>query len=522
MSDTVRIPRESAPEHSAAPIAEPVATPQSFLEPPRPAPVPRTGEADGKVAQDAVARPTAPSLPPEPSTMPATLAKPLFPQLNAGEVTVDDVKKLYSTRLPNITLPGPDDGLKVELPFPDALPVEKDFDVARVRIADGFVTVFPKVAGDHELPVSIQTKGGKVFVTTFLLTVNADPKTLWKDNPVPEGTPFAKDNRAAFHADDGAVRILGASQRGRSHAQQGTCRDDDMAFWSDPATGRYVLAVADGAGSAKFSRQGSKIAVETAIRELSEKLTEAVWASEGTDFSPDGNVCKVLVGAARTAVGDIDTFARGQSASSEAGQPAPLLKDFNTTLLLAVVKRFEDGALRGATFSIGDGAITWWQPGTARLLCAPDGGEFSGQTKFLTTLSVWKEGYAALQKTRCFTFQKTAAEARNGFLFLMTDGVSDPFFETDNMLKNPAEWDIFQTEQMASLRLFGEAGEAAAGAAAGRLLDWLGFWSVGNHDDRTIAVLGAAPAPSPQMLPPLPPEEGERPGLLTKLFGRKE
>ena len=516
MSDTVPLPRETMGNPAFSPVPEVV---PSLTPPAAGTPAASGAEVVASGIAEPVPAPLSADFPQDPPRMPPAPAKPRFPQLNAGEVTADDLKKQYSTRLPNITLPGPDDGVRVEMPFQDVLPVEKDFDVARVRIADSFVTVFPKVAGDHELPVSIQTKGGKVFVTTFLLTVNADPKTLWKDNPVPAGTPFAKDNRVAFHSDDGAVRILGASQRGRSHAQQGTCRDDDMAFWSDPATGRYVLAVADGAGSAKFSRQGSKIAVETAIQELSEKLTEAVWASEGGDFSPDGNVCKVLLGAARAAVGDIDAFVKGQAISTDDGKETPALKDFNTTLFLAVVKRFADGALRGATFSIGDGAIAWWQPGTARLLCTPDGGEFSGQTKFLTTLSVWKEGYAALQKTRCFTFQKTAAEARNGFLFLMTDGVSDPFFETDNLLKNPAEWDIFQTEQMASLGLFGEAGEAAAGAAAGRLL---GFWSVGNHDDRTIAVLGMAPEPPPQMPPPLPPEEGERPGLLSKLFGRKE
>ena len=416
-------------------------------------------------------------------------------------MTAIEIGKSYQTRLPNVTLPGPADGVPFSLanlgiPIENILDDDKDFDAARVKVSGGKVTIFPKTAGDHKLTFPIQTKqGDHYFTTTFLLTVNPDPKTLWKDVPVPEGTPFAKPDRDSFHYDDGAIRIVAASQRGRTHAQQGTCRDDDMAFWSDPATGRYVLVVADGAGSAKFSRQGSKIAVDTAIRELSEKLTDAVWASDAGDLQPYGNVGKVLVATARAAVGAIDAFAKQNPAAI---QPAPALKDFNTTLLMAAVKRIPDGSLLGATFSIGDGAIAWWQPEKAKLLCAPDGGEFSGQTKFLTTLSVWKDAgsdYAAFQKARCFTFRKTPEEAVAGRLFLMTDGVSDPFFETDNLLRNPAEWDKFATEQMSPLNLFVQSGGDEADSASNRLLDWLSFWSVGNHDDRTIAVLGASPQP---------------------------
>jgi len=65
-------------------------------------------------------------------------------------------------------------------------------------------------------------------------------------------------------------------------------------------------------------------------------------------------------------------------------------------------------------------------------------------------------------------------------LILMTDGVSDPKFETDAGLKNPALWQALWQELKTPLA------EPAPDIA---LLDWLDFWSRGNHDDRTIALL---------------------------------
>jgi len=67
---------------------------------------------------------------------------------------------------------------------------------------------------------------------------------------------------------------------------------------------------------------------------------------------------------------------------------------------------------------------------------------------------------------------------------LMTDGVSDPRFETDARLSRPADWDALWQELDGTLAL--------ADAARGKeqlLLDWLDFWSPGNHDDRTIALI---------------------------------
>ena len=73
-------------------------------------------------------------------------------------------------------------------------------------------------------------------------------------------------------------------------------------------------------------------------------------------------------------------------------------------------------------------------------------------------------------------------------LFLMTDGVSDPMFETDANLQSIEKW-----HHLAEDELKGQGGEQAkildsdtAENKANKMLEWLNFWSVGNHDDRTI------------------------------------
>jgi hypothetical protein len=68
-------------------------------------------------------------------------------------------------------------------------------------------------------------------------------------------------------------------------------------------------------------------------------------------------------------------------------------------------------------------------------------------------------------------------------VFLMTDGVSDPKFETDNELRSPERWQALISELSAL-----EGGLQTENASA-RLLDWLLFFSPGNHDDRTIACI---------------------------------
>ena len=63
---------------------------------------------------------------------------------------------------------------------------------------------------------------------------------------------------------------------------------------------------------------------------------------------------------------------------------------------------------------------------------------------------------------------------------LMTDGISDPLFETDAGLSNPKKWQALYQQIEPLLQ-----SENAASA----LLDWMHFFTPGHHDDRTLAVL---------------------------------
>ena len=66
-------------------------------------------------------------------------------------------------------------------------------------------------------------------------------------------------------------------------------------------------------------------------------------------------------------------------------------------------------------------------------------------------------------------------------LVLMTDGVTDPKFETDNNLASLQKWDELWMELEPML--------GNKDTVSDELLKWLEFWSPGNHDDRTIALL---------------------------------
>ncbi len=69
-------------------------------------------------------------------------------------------------------------------------------------------------------------------------------------------------------------------------------------------------------------------------------------------------------------------------------------------------------------------------------------------------------------------------------LMLMTDGISDPFFETDANLARKEKWDELWKDLSAKVDFSDDNVKSKD-----QLLSWLDFWSPGNHDDRTIAIL---------------------------------
>ncbi len=290
---------------------------------------------------------------------------------------------------------------------------------------------------------------------------------------------------------DGTPRkdIVAASQRGRSHAQEGRPRDDHFLVEHCDRSDWYVLAVADGAGSAKFSRKGSEVACDTAVEYCLKRIDDNPPFEQAIrDYAADrANTDR------RHALTQFvyDIVLRGAQAAHKAvSKLADLesdtrVKDFATTLMFAICKRFDFGWFV-ASFWVGDGAMCLIsENGDIKLLGTPDEGEFSGQTRFLTMPEIFRDRnvYNRLKILIEPDFQK---------LLLMTDGVSDPMFETDRNLNDPAKW-----RELLDRLAHGFPADGIGGVdldddnekAADQLLGWLDFWSPGNHDDRTIAIL---------------------------------
>jgi hypothetical protein len=76
------------------------------------------------------------------------------------------------------------------------------------------------------------------------------------------------------------------------------------------------------------------------------------------------------------------------------------------------------------------------------------------------------------------------------FLFLMTDGIYDPKFVVEANLEKNEKWIEFlqdlkgKNEENAKVEF-----ESNNIEIANQLSNWMDFWSTGNHDDRTLAIV---------------------------------
>ena len=335
------------------------------------------------------------------------------------------------------------------------------------------LTGTPTESGDIELSVIWSCTSHDECETKQLFIINPDPRSLWKVVEPPADAPYPKSHLDAAGLVRGDIRIAAASRRGRSHEHAGSFRDDDFYINHCQETGWSVMLVADGAGSAVNSREGSRIAVKTAgdylLNQLSGvkgvHLKQHITAWEGSDQQATINaMLHHFKQAATLAVNSI------QNEAICAEQP---VKSYSTTLLATVALR-TDNELFATAFWLGDGAIGAYSPsGKVRILGNPDSGEYAGQTRFLDQSIIADPSFSG----------RISVGKWNdvSHLILMTDGVSDPLFETDNGLRSDEKWTRLVDELNPVL--------TDASIAPERLGDWLNFFSTGNHDDRTIAVL---------------------------------
>ncbi|MDR2032042.1 MAG: protein phosphatase 2C domain-containing protein [Azoarcus sp.] len=353
-----------------------------------------------------------------------------------------------------------------------------------VDLPDWRVHGTPERSGEFQLAVEYYCDEVSLLRSGVLsFIVNPDPKTLWEDKPSDRNAPFWKADTAHDCAQGSDARIVAARRRGRSHAHKGTCCDDDYSIYADPLNGWQLAIVADGAGSAKFSRLGSQVATAAAA----EFLRQALAGQAGEDLraailgyadaaNPANSEKQILdkylyitIGyAAHTAATALHKKAR-----EHAGVIASV-KELSTTLLIGLARKI-DSRWFCAAYWVGDGAVAVYRENTEVILLGePDSGEFSGQTRFLTAEEVQQD---SLRRRLRFT----VVEDMTAFI-LMTDGVSDAKFQSEAQLGQLAAWDAFWAD-------LGKARLEESGDVAPRLLDWLDFWATGEYDDRTIAII---------------------------------
>lgn len=334
----------------------------------------------------------------------------------------------------------------------------------------------PTTAGDFQISLMWSDASGAKSTQNLMLSVINDPKNLWKNIESDKNDVYFKPDKHAFTLETASHYICAGSIRGRSHAHVGSFRDDDFFIHSDNAKSWSILIVADGAGSAKSSRKGSLLACQHAGEYIKNKIeaeyddifmTIAEYDSENKERSLKERFYYILGDAFKSAVNAI---------ANEATIHGAAPKEYATTLLVAICFEFEN-KLFIASAMIGDGAIGVYNKidKSVTLLGVADGGEFAGQTRFLDS-SLISDGSFWNRINVGFYDNPTA-------LILMTDGISDPIFETDNGLKNPDLW----------TKLWEELEPIANDLSDSKkenLLEWMNFFSPGHHDDRTIAFYG--------------------------------
>jgi serine/threonine protein phosphatase PrpC len=384
----------------------------------------------------------------------------------------------------------------------------------------------PNKNGDFKIKLKFRVKGesenSNLNEKILPLVINPNPKDLWKNIPSDTSDKFWKEDNVAIFEKLGDKNIVVASKRGRSHANVGSFRDDDFAFQYFENTGWSVVAVSDGAGSAKNSRKGSEIAcnevinffevnfsneivenfdqlilkhynesnyniveakeVNNSIETNSEnelpdnvELTNTIIAKESSQIQISKYIYNYLGGCAKHVYNKLEAFADKNQFS---------IKDLHSTLIFSLFKKYDFGYVI-LSFGVGDCPIAVINKDLTdfKLMNWLDVGEFGGGTRFITMPEI-------------FTNDKFAT--RFGFkiiddfshLILMTDGIYDAKFVVEANLEKLEKWKEFiedlkgNNEDNAKVDF-----EESNTEITKQLSTWMDFWSPGNHDDRTLAIV---------------------------------
>lgn len=316
------------------------------------------------------------------------------------------------------------------------------------------------------------------------LFINADPKDLWKSIPSDSRDIYHKPDETSYKGKFLDKKITVVSKRGRSHAHEGKFRDDDFAVTELPG-GWNIVSVADGAGSAVMAREGSRLAVVSVnsffnskeilagIEEHIEIIYNTSESSEEIQSAARQNIIRRLYEGVLSVYHVLDKTAAENTFS---------IKDLHTTLILALTKKFDFGYVI-LTFGVGDCPINLISRDfdEVKLLNRMDVGEFGGGTRFITMNEIFSDDMASRFGMTCVN--------DFSYLVLMTDGIYDPKFMTESKLEDVESWKTFFNDLAGNNDDRTKVDFMNDIQIDQQLLTWTDFWSRGNHDDRTLAII---------------------------------
>lgn len=364
----------------------------------------------------------------------------------------------------------------------------------------------PCISGDLKFTLLFKLKDvedEQLNEKTISLIVNPDPKSLWKNVASNKSDPFWKADDVALFEKLGDKHIVVASKRGRSHQNIGSFREDDFAFKNFEENGWSLVAVSDGAGSYSLSRKGSQIACSALIdffadenggekfQPLEQKLSEIKDIDDEILLKETEVLAKQLLYKATVFVhnkikADAEETAAKFPELFNNPKAKSYLDYYHATLIFTLFKRFHFGYVV-LSFGVGDCPVALMNTDQTEttLLNWLDVGEFGGGTRFITQPEI----FHSTERPMASRFNLKIVPDFS-YLFLMSDGIYDPKFVVEANLEKNEKWHEFledlkgNNEEHIALN-FGQKNETVAR----QLSDWMDFWSPGNHDDRTLAIV---------------------------------
>ena len=302
------------------------------------------------------------------------------------------------------------------------------------------------------------------------------PKPVWKELEPEDRTDEVAHEVYECKKLRNNWMIMAASVRGKLHAHKAIWRDDAYAYVE--AGDWTIIAVSDGAGAAKLSRIGARIACDESVKALSELLSGHKLNIAGDDKSPSEVDLKRLR----------SFLASGASAARdgiirEAHERQISDRDMYATMLLLIHCRWKNMDMIGA-LQVGDGAIgVYTKDDTCTVMGVADHGEYSSETVFLTS---WKQLRERPYEHRVlFTVKKDVQ-----CIAAMCDGVADDFFPEEKRLielfiGNP----IREIETKDGKPVKGVMHQVIKEPRDGEALkDWIRYEKRGSSDDRTLVL----------------------------------